>query len=363
MGWEALNDDSADSENATTTSTSEGLNQPLSDKKAKSPKKPNPSTQEERPETKGPPITLAFAGDSHFEAGIASTLTSNPEALFADVAPILTEADLAVLNLETSITNRGTPSAKTFNFRAPAEALSPIKAAGVDVVSMANNHGLDYGAETIGDAQNASQQFGLPIIGIGQNEAEAFKAFRTKVKGRKISVVAATQVLDSNLIASWTARKNQPGLASAKRVKRLVKQVRRESTKTDLQVVFLHWGIEKQTCPSPDQQQLAKTLVKAGADIVVGGHAHRMQGAGWMNGAVVAYGLGNFLFNSPSAEGERSGILLITVEDSKPKTFQWEPVRISNGVPFLLAEPERTAERNALEGLTGCTDLDFTKAG
>src|SRR5690606_4017424 len=111
------------------------------------------------------------------------------------------------------------------------------------------------------------------------------------VRGHRIAVLAATQVLDSHLIEEWTAGPGKPGLASAKRVDRLVEAVRAAAAGADTVVVFLHWGIETHTCPAPRQQELAHALVEAGADIVVGGHAHRLQGGGRLGDAVVHYGL------------------------------------------------------------------------
>ena len=174
---------------------------------------------------------------------------------------------------------------------------------------MANNHGLDYGPdgleETLAAARQQDDHF---VVGIGADDVEAFTPFRAEVKGQRVAVIGATQVLDSSLIGAWTATADHGGLASAKRVDRLVQEVEEARATSDTVIVFLHWGIEKMTCPSLDQQQLAQTLVDAGADIVVGGHAHRIQGGGRLGDAFVHYGLGNFLFKENSAEGARTGV-------------------------------------------------------
>src|SRR4029450_6082886 len=106
---------------------------------------------------------------------------------------------------------------------------------------------------------------------------------------------------------AWTATPTQPGLASARRIDRLVEAVSDARASVDTVVVFLHWGIERSTCPTGDQQSLAQTLVEAGADIVVGGHAHRLQGGGRLGNAVVHYGLGNFAFGTRTAGAARPG--------------------------------------------------------
>src|SRR4029450_6792126 len=92
-------------------------------------------------EPTGEPVTLAFGGDVHFRGPIESRLSPNPATTFGQIANVLRRADLAVVNLETAITERGTPAAKDFTFRAPPTALTALKAAGGDGGTMANKHG------------------------------------------------------------------------------------------------------------------------------------------------------------------------------------------------------------------------------
>lgn len=98
----------------------------------------------------GEPVTFAFAGDVHFEGHLAESLAAGPESLLAPIAPVLSRADVAVVNLETAVTDRGTPAPKEYVFRASPAAFTALRGAGVDVVSMANNHGLDYGPVGLG---------------------------------------------------------------------------------------------------------------------------------------------------------------------------------------------------------------------
>lgn len=306
----------------------------------------------------GEAITIAFAGDSYFEGVLRNRLDADPTTAVGPFADLLRSADLAVINLETAIAVGGTRADKQFAFRAPPSALDALRAAGVDAASMANNHGLDYGtdglAETLAVKRGQPQGF---LIGIGGDEDEAYAPFSTEVRGQRIAVIAATQVLDSNLISAWTATADQGGLASAKRVDRLVQEVEAARVDHDTVVVFLHWGIEKMTCPTGDQQALAGALVDAGADIVVGGHAHRLQGGGRLGDAVVHYGLGNFLFKENSAEGARTGVLTVTVTGRRIDGYQWTPGRISGSVPAPLVGEEAATELAHWEGLRGCTGL------
>ena len=306
----------------------------------------------------GEAITIAFAGDMYFEGVLRSRLDSDPASAVGPFSPALAAADLAVGNLETAIATAGTRAGKQFAFRAPPTAVDALRAAGFDAVSMANNHGLDYGPDGLEEslAVKRAQPDGF-LIGIGGEEDEAFAPFTAVVKGQRVSVIAATQVLDSSLIAAWTATADHAGMASAKRVDRLVEEVRRARETSDTVIVFLHWGVETATCPTGDQQSLAAALTAAGADIVVGGHAHRLQGGGRLGDAVVHYGLGNFLFKENSAEGARTGVFEVTVTGRRVDGYRWIPGRISGSVPRPLIGADATSELAYWEGLRGCAAL------
>jgi len=271
---------------------------------------------------------------------------------------VLADADLTVVNLETALTDRGTPAPKAFTFRTGPEALDVLRDAGVDAASIANNHGLDFGPDGVADALAASRSENFPVIGIGENEAQALRPFRATIRGHRVAVISATQVLDDALIPEWTATPDHPGLASAKRVDQLVAQVRSVRSTTDTLVVFLHWGVERETCPSQTQKELALALVGAGADVVVGGHAHRLQGAGRMGDAIVGYGLGNFAFYAGSPAAAATGVLQVEVGGREPAGYRWRPAAIDgNGSPIPLRGQAADDALAAWNDLRGCTGL------
>jgi poly-gamma-glutamate synthesis protein (capsule biosynthesis protein) len=177
------------------------------------------------------------------------------------------------------------------------------------------------------------------------------------VNGQRIAIIGATQVLDDTLIDAWTARPGKPGLASAKRVDRLARAVREARETSDTVVVFLHWGVELETCPTDDQQRLARRLVAAGADVVVGSHAHVLLGAGRMGRALVAYGLGNFVFYAFRELTSRTGVLEVTVTGRRVDGYRWVPARISGGIPRPLHGAERSAALRGWNALRSCTGL------
>lgn len=316
------------------------------------------STTTTTPTGRGAPVTFAFGGDVHFEGGLRWRLSA-PTTALAGVAPLLASADIAMVNLETAVTERGTPQTKAYNFRAPASAFAALRSAGVDVTTMANNHGIDYGPIGLADSLAARAAAGIPVLGIGADAADAYRPWRTTVRGQRIAVFAATDVLDDWLITAWTATDTQAGLASTKgtAVDRLLTGIRAARRDSDTVVVYLHWGAEGQLCPTARQRELADTLVAAGADIVVGSHAHRVEGGGRLGSAFVDYGLGNFVFYNESGESGRTGVLRVTATGRRIDGWEWVPARISGGIPRALGEPARTQDLTVFDQRRACAGL------
>jgi poly-gamma-glutamate synthesis protein (capsule biosynthesis protein) len=306
------------------------------------------------------PVTLAFAGDIHFAGSSGQRLAADPKTAVGPMSAVLSQADLAVANLETAVTTGGVPApGKEFVFRAPPSAFTALRAAGIDVVSMANNHGMDYGVEGLQDSLRSAREASFPVIGVGVDEAAAFAPFLATVHGRRIAVIGATQVLDDELAAAWTAGPGKPGLASAKNVNRLVAAVRAARAAADTVVVFLHWGLERANCPISAQTSLIAPLAEAGADVIVGSHAHVLLGGGWRpDGVYVHYGLGNFVFYVPGdGPNTETGMLELTVAGRSVTAATWVPGRISGGAPFPLTADAATAAVTRWEALRGCTGL------
>jgi poly-gamma-glutamate capsule biosynthesis protein CapA/YwtB (metallophosphatase superfamily) len=305
----------------------------------------------------GSPVTLAFGGDVHFEGTIESRLARDPATTIGPIAPMLRQADLAMVNLETAITTRGTAAGKDFTFRAPPSAFTALSAAGIDVATMANNHGEDFGEVGLRDSLAAATAANFKVVGIGLDADQAFQPHVAAVKGQRIAVIGATQVLDASLAAAWSAGPGKPGLASAYQESRLLAAVRAARQAATTVVVFLHWGRERSTCPISRQRALAPRLVAAGADVVVGSHAHVLVGSGFLDGAYVSYGLGNFVFYARGGLGAQTGVLTLTVRGRAVTGVRWTPAVISGGVPVPLTGSGAERAAAAWRALRGCTGL------
>lgn len=264
------------------------------------------------PAADGPEVTLAFAGDVNFMGRVAKLL-DDPTTAFGPIVDTLASSDLTLLNLETPITRRGTAEPKRYLFRTDERAVTALRAAGVDAITLANNHTLDYGRTGLADTLDAARAGGLPTFGAGRNANEAFAPWRTTVRGVRIAVFGFSQVVD--LADQWAAEDDRSGIAMSFDEGRALAAVSAARATSDLVVVFPHWGTEGEQCPNRAQKYLARKLAAAGADVIVGAHAHVLQPDGWLGQTYVAYGMGNFLWyrTDPTPAAASAGVLKLTV--------------------------------------------------
>jgi poly-gamma-glutamate synthesis protein (capsule biosynthesis protein) len=324
---------------------------------------PTASVDAATPAPTGPSeITLAFAGDVHFTDRTLKLLKS-PATAFGPVAKVLSSADLAMVNLETAITNRGKAEPKQFHFRAPESAWLALGAAGVDVVTSANNHALDYGQVGLADTLNSAAEAGMPLIGAGKDVKAAYAPWITEVKGVRIAFLAMSQV--SELASSWAASDNKPGIAMAFDLERSVAAVKSARNKADVVVVYVHWGTEGQECPNGQQRSFAAAIAKAGASVIVGTHAHLLEGDGWIGDTYVQYGMGNFVWWLDEAFSNDTGVIRVTLHGDQIFKTELVPAVISakTGQPIPVSGKEAARVQKKFTALHTCTGLADAPAG
>ncbi|KOX11321.1 CapA family protein [Nocardiopsis sp. NRRL B-16309] len=294
-----------------------------------------PETQESEAAEPTEPFTIAFGGDTMFEGALESRL-NDPATALDPISEQLSAADLSMVNLETAVTEGGTPApGKQFLFRAPASSLEALDAAGVDVASVANNHGMDYGTDGLNDTLENGEASPVELVGAGRDADEAYAPHIAEVNGQTVAMFGATDVLDDHLMAEWTAGEGKPGLASTKNEmkERMLTAVSEAAAEADNVVVLLHWGLEGSHCPLPHAPALADDLIEAGATAVVGGHAHVLSPGGFSGDSYVHYGLGNFVFYNYSGPTAETGVLTLTFDQGRVTESDWAPAQIQGGVP------------------------------
>ncbi len=260
---------------------------------------------------------------------------------FALLEPVLASADIAFVNLETPISERGSAVSKMFVFRAPLTAAQTIADAGIDIVSMANNHARDYGEVGLTDSLDALAAVGVVVVGAGLNDTEAFAHQIIQVPdGPVVAFVAATHIQPYG----FGAGDNRPGVALARtEEERFLDSVRTATEAAEVVVVSVHWGDEYETCQVAKQEDLAEKLFAAGATIILGHHPHVLQPIIDLgDGRLVAYSLGNFVFPPRNDVAAETVVLELRFIDDQMVGWDFHPhVYTDPGLPEPLTEGSR----------------------
>jgi poly-gamma-glutamate synthesis protein (capsule biosynthesis protein) len=259
---------------------------------------------------------------------------------FVGVADQLRAADITVGNLESALGDIGEPAPKRYPFRAPPEAAAALELAGFDIVSLANNHAMDYGPQALHQAIALLQEANVAAVGAGANAQEAHAPLLIEQGGLTLAFlsyvnvpVEASSGFDT---AVWTATSESPGLAWADPAQ-IKADIAGLGEEVDVTIVMLHSGIEYQAAPGEAQQEAARTAIDAGADLVIGHHAHILQGIELYGEGVIIYGTGNFAFE---IDGDPATALFhIWLDRQGVREIRLEPVLIQFGGQPQLAEP------------------------
>jgi poly-gamma-glutamate capsule biosynthesis protein CapA/YwtB (metallophosphatase superfamily) len=236
-----------------------------------------------------PTFTLAFGGDVMLGRGVAQSLDEDWQSAFSAVRPWLVEADLTFANLESPLTAAPQVSSG-YDLRATPAAVAALHVAGFDVVSLANNHALDAG--DVGLAETVATLGAAGIAGaVNQREGRLVSRAtpHPSIRYHLFAFDDSTVPLDVEIAA---------------------RSVAAAAAEADLVIVSVHWGGEYQAAPSPRQQLIAQALARAGADLVIGHGPHVLQRVEWMGKTLVAYSLGNLLFDQPYPLDCRQGVIL-----------------------------------------------------
>lgn len=272
-------------------------------------------------------LTIAAVGDLMFGGRTEPFLKEfGPDYPFADVMPILAKADVVVGNLESPISTRGKAvENKQFTLRAGPIAAEALAAAGIRVVTLANNHSLDFGPLALQDTLKALDGGTILYTGAGMNLEDARSPAIMKVKGKTIAFLAYSLTFPLEFFASANRPGTAPGYADF--VKADIEKIRPSA---DLVVVSFHWGAELMTSAKSYQIELGRKAIDWGADLVLGHHPHVLQELELYHGRLIAYSLGNFVFGSESNRTNFSMILLLTFQGKSLARVEAVPLDVNN---------------------------------
>lgn len=298
-------------------------------------------------------VHLAAVGDLMLARGLGTTIAGgNLEWPFLNVAEMLRAADVTVGNLESSLGDVGRPAVKSYTFQAPPAAAQALALAGFDVLSLANNHALDYGPDALLQGVELLRQQGIATVGAGVNGTAAHTPHIRQVNGLTLAFLGYVNVPVEGTgfdTQTWTATETTPGLAWAT-PEQITADVTAARQQADLVIVILHSGYEYVEPPSPTQVAAARAAIDAGASLVLGHHAHVLQGIEFYKEGVIAYGLANFAFVIDGPP--ETAILNVWLDRTGVRQVEIVPAMNETGQPRLATAAEAAAIRRTVYRLT-----------
>lgn len=311
---------------------------------------------------------LDFTGDISFAEGIGTVNYMDKQSngiedcISADIFDELCNADITMLNNEFTYSTRGTPiPGKDYTFRADPSRVSLLEKFGTDIVGLANNHTYDYGPEALLDTLDTFDEAGIPHVGAGKNLDEAKEPVYFIVNGRKIGITAATQIERSKNYTK-EATDTSPGVLKTLNPDKYVQVIEETKKQCDIVIAFVHWGTENKSNFEKDQIALAQKFAAAGADVIIGGHTHCLQGISYVDDVPVIYSLGNFWFSVSAGSGasrKETGISQVIIEDDGDIVFRFLPCVQENYKTYLVTDETEKAEiLSYMEGISDGISLD-----
>lgn len=298
---------------------------------------------------------LVFAGDVLIQNPVKSNYDNSgiDGVITEELALRFQEADVAMVNEEFPFSTRGTPMEdKQYTFRADPSYVQLLVDMGIDIVSLANNHTLDYGKEAMLDTFAALDGANIRYAGAGETKERAMETQVVEVNGKRFGFLAASRVIP---VVEWNVENSQPGVFATYDPTALCQQIEEAKTACDYVVVYVHWGVERETYPEAYQKTLAEQYIDAGADFVVGTHTHCLQGIAYYKGKPIFYGLGNFI---SVVTLERTLAVELTVDGDGNTAVQLIPAKAAGGQTKAMTEEESKSLYQYMEQISEGIQID-----
>ena len=282
-------------------------------------------------------LKIIAVGDIMLDGTARPVLSENGyDHPFVQMRKYFDGAHVVFGNLEGPLTTRGKPEQeKTYVFRSPPDKVGQaLKNAGFNVVSLANNHTLDYGAEGLAETLQALDTVGIAYAGAGMNLQDARRPVILQAAGKRVALLAYSLTLPENFYAG----RNTPGTAFGHEafVRADVEAARRQA---DVVVVSFHWGQEGKTTLREYQTRLGRLAIDAGAVAVIGHHPHILQGIERYKDGVILYSLGNFTFGSYSNQAKVSAVAELNFDGDRLASLRLYPINVNNFEVVFQPQP------------------------
>lgn len=252
-------------------------------------------------------FTLCFAGDISLDEAAVTTaqLDASENGIYDCISPeligIMKDADLMCLNNEFTYSSNGSPmEGKMYTFRANPSRVSVLQEMGVDVVQLSNNHVYDYGKQALLDTFTTLENADIDYFGAGKNLDEAMAPKYYEFDGKTVALVGASRAEKFKLTPQAT--ETEPGILRCYDTELFLQAIKEADANADFVIAVVHWGTEYSYDLEDVQLSTGKEYLNAGADAIIGGHSHCLQGMEYYDEKPIIYSLGNYWFNSKTLD-------------------------------------------------------------
>lgn len=294
-------------------------------------------------------VVISFTGDFNFAEDWCTTeyMKVQPNGIedcfSAELLEQMRASDILIMNNEFTYVEEHRADAlvgKAYTFRAEPKMVELLSVFGADAVNLANNHVYDYGKTGLLDTMQHLKDAKIPYVGAGADMDEASEILYYVANGRKIAIVSATQI-ERTTQYTREATRTEAGVLKTLKPEKFMQVIAEADAHSDYVIAVAHWGTEGTLYPEASQRILAERFIEAGADAIIGGHPHRLQGIGYLQGVPIAYSIGNFWFSDGTLY---TTLAQVIISEDGSLGMRFLPCEQKNMVTSLLTAQEEKDE-------------------
>lgn len=306
-------------------------------------------------------ITLGLTGDIMLGRFVDQSIKRyGASNIFSGTGLDLTSLDYLTGNFEHPITHSDIQldhkKREKIYLSVERDALDVIRKTDFTNVNLANNHMYDYEENGILHTIDTFSDAGIPFVGAGENRAEAYQIHYAEIKGKTIATLGFTDIYTRNALTGIET----PGVATTN-MKIMLSKIEEAKKYADIVITHIHWGTEYKTKQDKRQVQIAEVLAEAGVDIIIGHHPHVLQSVEVIDGTIVFYSLGNFVFDQGWSITRETVLPIITLQPTGEVKIQLHPMLIKEGIPHRLKRSEAYYRKRIFNRLKRTSSLNFTE--
>ena len=308
-------------------------------------------------------FTLCFGGDISLDENAVTTAQLDAsegdisKCISSELIEIMQEADIMCLNNEFTFSNNGAPmNGKMYTFRAKPEHVSVLQDMGVDIVQLSNNHVYDYGKQALLDTFDTLEGAGIDYFGAGHNLEEAMQPVYYTLDDKVVAFVGASRAEKYKMTPQAT--ETEPGILRCYDTEFFLQAIAEADENADFVIAVVHWGTEYSYDLEEVQLTTGKEYLDAGADVIIGGHSHCLQGMEYYQGKPIIYSMGNYWFNDKTLDSMLIELHFFGNDEEQSLEVKMIPAIQTRAMTNWVDETERERIFEFMESISVNVEID-----